>query len=958
MKIQFPNQEPVDTAYSAGNLNYGNNRIASAGVSGVAAPGVRLQIGGPGQSGFFEEKKRGMTLTDIQNQAANTDVAVMQDLKTVASHTLSAEDYRKAEEEGFDLASMNPEDTVTIQDRVKAEVAKAGVRVEGYTDDIPEATLAKVLGNPTLAKEITQSFQEADLPLTAENAADIEKAWNLAVQLQQPADSQLAYMVENQLTPAIWDFYVAENSGASAHGPAAGYYAQDVKGYYVAGSETPDPEDPANAKLLQQLEDVAVQAGFTDEKGAVTEEGLRQVKWLFAQQLPVTEENLQRLENLQQVSFPVTEEVFAHSVAAAVSRGARAVNADLTVKQDLYSMAVSLEARFTSEEFALELQNTYGDLTARRMLEEVRLSMTAEVNVRLLESDFAIDTAPMEELIDALKQAESAVAGRYFPEAEDSVAAYRLMSETNDAVKEIPAQPAASLAIFTSRNSQQVTLGQFHREGLVLRDTYEKANESYEALWTAPRADYGDSIRKAFANVNEIVKDLGLEVTEENTKAVRVLGYNHMSMTVSNVEAIVNAQRQVREVVERMTPANVLNMIRDGVNPLETSFAELSGYFDAQQTGGYEKVASDYSHFLYELDRTGDITPQERESYIGVFRLLHQIEKNDGAVIGTVVNEQAQLQFRNLLSAARSGKFKGMDIRVDESVGTTEELVRAAKSISQQIESAYVQHAAQAELADFRKASYRSAQATELLDRTGIPGSAENLEAAEKLLSSEENIFADLDKRNRRADRKKERELTEALGTESFEADYESYYEQLEEAAGQMTLSAEGYLDVKSLQLMSRQIRLVRHITESQDRSAHQEYFLPAQIGKEMSMVHLTLESAAGGESSVEITLAEEALTAHFDLTGGRLEGYLLGNHPEEVQKWNRVTDIFVEALRENSVLKDLEVPKIAVLSRNSMTKTKPAGTDALAETADGTAHRTLFEVAKVFLASVQKDGE
>jgi hypothetical protein len=200
--------------------------------------------------------------------------------------------------------------------------------------------------------------------------------------------------------------------------------------------------------------------------------------------------------------------------------------------------------------------------------------------------------------------------------------------------------------------------------------------------------------------------------------------------------------------------------------------------------------------------------------------------------------------------------------------------------------------------------------------------------------------------------------LAEALGSEEFEESYGSYYEELEAATAEMTMNAEGYLDVKSLQLMSRQIRLVCHITEQQEQSAHQEYFLPAQIGNELSMVHLTLESTMTGESSVEITLSEDALTAHFDLTGDRLEGYLLGNHPEEVQKWNRVTDIFVEALKENSVLKELEVPGIAVLSRNSMTKTKPAGTDALAEHADGTAHRTLFEVAKVFLASVRKDGE
>lgn len=55
------------------------------------------------------------------------------------------------------------------------------------------------------------------------------------------------------------------------------------------------------------------------------------------------------------------------------------------------------------------------NLAARKQLEEIRLRMTAEVNVKLLQSDFSIDTAPMEQLIEALRRAEAEVADKYFP---------------------------------------------------------------------------------------------------------------------------------------------------------------------------------------------------------------------------------------------------------------------------------------------------------------------------------------------------------------------------------------------------------------------------------------------------------------------------------------------------------------------------------------------------------------
>ena len=61
-----------------------------------------------------------------------------------------------------------------------------------------------------------------------------------------------------------------------------------------------------------------------------------------------------------------------------------------------------------------------------------------------------------------------------------------------------------------------------------------------------------------------------------------------------------------------------------------------------------------YSRFLYKLEQERGITEEEKDAYIGIFRMLRQIEKTDGAVIGTLVNTGAELNFKNLLSAVRS----------------------------------------------------------------------------------------------------------------------------------------------------------------------------------------------------------------------------------------------------------------------------------------------------------------
>ena len=44
-----------------------------------------------------------------------------------------------------------------------------------------------------------------------------------------------------------------------------------------------------------------------------------------------------------------------------------------------------------------------------------------------------------------------------------------------------------------------------------------------------------------------------------------------------------------------------------------------------------------YSRFLYRLEQDHDITEEERSAYIGIYRLMHQIEKNDAAPLGAAM---------------------------------------------------------------------------------------------------------------------------------------------------------------------------------------------------------------------------------------------------------------------------------------------------------------------------------
>lgn len=936
VKITFQNQKTIETEHlnparreSVRDKTPVDRRSAASAVYNNGNRSVGVDAG------------KGKSVLQLQQESAGVDVGIQQDYMTLMSNTMSEEDYARLQEEGFDFGSMDPEETVTIVDKIKAELVRSGKRIAGYTDDIDMETLAAALGSQALAQTVAESFREADLPLTEENISAVAQAWTMANQLEAPEQGSIRYLLDNGLDNEIWNLYMAQNSGAAAGGTEApAYYAEDIKGYY-----TRTGGNAADGELAAQIDDIIAHSGRQPD-----EESRQDAAWLLDNGLPLTEKNLEQLKQLKELEFPVTMEAFAKAAATAVEQGKSPLRAELSGESvGLYEKAARWDEYYHSEQ---AWEACEGNLTARRQLEEIRLHMTAEANVKLLKSGFSIDTAPMERLISALRQAEKELAEQYFPQESDAVGRYREYKAAETAVRELPGLPAGVIGSFAEGQSIE-TLGDFHTEGKALQYTYKKAGESYETLMTAPRRDLGDSIKKAFANVDDILGDLGQGLTEENRRAVRILGYNRMEMNLENLEKVKEADRQVQTVVEKLTPAATLKMIRDGVNPLEKSFGELEEYF-AGLPEEYQSTAESYSRFLYGLERNHEITDAERESYIGIYRLVRQIEKTDGAAVGTLVNAQAEVHFANLLSAVRTGKAKSLDAKVGDELGTVSEIIRSGESIPAQISRAFTEMAetvltdasynetAEAEYNREQLAQYRSALASAdaeyaaMLQRGELPAGADNLIAAMALLEDEENLFD-----GNTADENPTTELWQQLDRpEEFEESYAEALADTQAAVEEATFgSADSSLDVRHMQLCHKQLTIAGRLAQKQ------EFFLPLEIDGKMTRVHLCFEHNSYGSSQVEITVrsgGQAGLSAELGFKDGKLDG-ILKNNGQEVMKTERIADIFRQEAGESWIVGNVSVVTTDVRAAAG------GGMDA------GTENRELYRVAKVFLHAVQQ---
>lgn len=327
-------------------------------------------------------------------------------------------------------------------------------------------------------------------------------------------------------------------------------------------------------------------------------------------------------------------------------------------------------------------------LTARRQLEETRLKMTSEANLSLLKKGISIDTMELSQLVEELKTQENEyysrlLSGDGIAPKEADVALFRNVMDTSEALK---AMPAYALGIHPV---DETTLQSLYEDGAALKDTFEKAGERYETMMTAPRQDMGDSISKAFRNVDDILKDLGLETSYGNQRAVRILAYNQMELTPENIAEMKAADEEVQRAFDHLKPAVVRTMIKEGMNPLDMSFEEINTVSEQIQEEQGITEEEKFSKYLYKLEQNKEISEEERSAYIGVYRLIRQVEKTDGAAIGALLQQGGDITLRGLLTQVRSAKHGAMDYQVDDDFGGVQTKEGAGISITEQIEGAY-----------------------------------------------------------------------------------------------------------------------------------------------------------------------------------------------------------------------------------------------------------------------------
>ena len=803
---------------------------------------------------------------EIKAKASMKNVSLDNNAFAVMATSMSADDVAKMADEGFSPSEMTDFETVTVLDKIKATLVKSGVNIDGFTDDLSKEQIEQIAGSSAYANAIEAALKETALPATLENVTEISEALNVSGELTIPSDDAKKYMINNCPEPTVNNFYIANHSSSADTSTNRASYYMDETGYVGK-----NPTDADIESLSPQIEKIISDAGLS-----VSAQTINEAKWLINKDIPLTKENLTNLENLESVSFPLDTETVALSAASALAEGKNAKDGLLSDPESIHIKA----AKF------VESLN-FDDVAKRRILEETRLILTLEASVSLLKKGINLDTKDLEKLVDDLKQAEKESYAPFLMDNDevdikkyddDLTLKLDVFKQTVIAIEHVKTAPL-SVVGDVAFSEKTPTLNEVAELSNKAKSEFSKAERSYETMMTMPRYDMGDSIKKAFRNVDDILEDLEIEATRLNEKAVRILGYSGMEITEANIEKAVKAEVAVENVITHMTPARTLKMIRDGFNPLDTDIYELSNELtnEDEDTGNIK-----YTEFLYKLEKSSEITESEKTAFIGLYRLFRKIEKSDGKLVGDVIKADERLTLSNIISASRSDRQVGTDIKIDDSFGALEKLITHGESITDQILQGFrtkelnVQYAKE-EADEIRNIITKEEAIVRALENADSPKSPINMAAANMLLNSRGTIFKGLlkglDEEEKDVFDKEISELADSFDDEdSAKNAINSFTEKTQEIIKNKAQIADKYIDVKSLKLLNKQLSIINKMADSRT------YEVPVIINGSYTSINLKIVNDTENAGKVKAYFETEEtgkVSAEFELRDGKVSGII-----------------------------------------------------------------------------------
>lgn len=621
-----------------------------------------------------------------------SDAQVAKDNLKALFNKLSGAETVAMDEDGWHINDMDTDEILTVVDRIKIMLATYCDDYQVMSGDVDKELIAEEVGD-ALASKISQKLSGTYVPNTEDNINEVNQALLMAQDIQgKLSDGAISYLITNNMELSVENVYKAMHSAGQAQ-------AQPLT-------------QQQWEQLMPQINKIIESAGLE-----INSKNQESAKWLVSHQIELNENNLLKYNELSELEITYDEDAAIDKCVNAIADGKRAVQASVTdggepgwkkigealdilnkattedadnaikrygtltiaglsysqtsVEGYFAASAVSVTSSVSVSSSAANGYYSESSVRGYMVMYEARLTLTAYSAGVLVNNGIDIFNEDLKNIVDMLHEMRNKYivdelsdknSGTVTPAQADMVTGF------TDALNALRYMPAAAIGTVVS-TQVSITVESLTSAGGNMQRQYEEAGGAYETMSTQIRKDMGDKLSDAVKESAEsILSGLGMENNSKNQRAVRILAANSMDMTEENIYAVKAADEILNHIMEELSPQTVFNMIRDGYNPAQTDIETLESYMEEQQENTGEK-AEKFSEFLYNLDKNKEITSEERERFMAVYKMFSMFKKDAGNAIGALVNQGADVTMENLITAIYSEKKSGMDIVLDTDAG-------------------------------------------------------------------------------------------------------------------------------------------------------------------------------------------------------------------------------------------------------------------------------------------------
>ncbi len=889
-------------------------------------------------------KTLGNTKTSETNRVSTWDIL---------SQRITDNDIKLLDEEGVPYKDYNLEQLESAIERIKENKVETKERVEDHKDSKKEKieSIKEYKGLSGIEKQIAQELEEKGLPVTRENMAKISNAMEKAILIQDMPEEAMTYLIDNNLSFSINNVYKSMHVGFES----------------ISNVDNLDNlESIEHNELISQLSRIIEDTGLE-----VNDETLKDANMLLKYDVPVTVENLWKVQDFKLIKSELTMEDVLNLSINNLYDGENPETADLslipykrldnTIKEfnaidqqtiDYIESNKNLDKDLSLQEIkdidtdikennivdydnnkaSIEIYNDELDIASislKRNLEEIRLKLTVESGKQLIKSGTNLETDKLSKVIEDLRSIETKYYSNILREAniEDNIGNVNTIKDTINDFDRLKFMPASILGT-TFKNVDQQTVTSLLEEGNKHLTDARLVEESYETLMTKPDRYYGDSIHKAFEGIDDILYSLKLEDTEGNKRAIRILGYNEIDINLENINLIKLYDNQINDVLKNTNPHLVVNMIKKGINPLDIPIPDLQEEINNEKSKNQSGEIDKFSKYLWKLDKNNNISESEKESYIGIYRLINQLNNSGEAAIGAVIKAGQELTLNNLLKAIRTRNHGQVDVLVDEQFGMLESNTKNTKDIDIQINEGFIDkindnispeklNQIQAndkdiynlsveklsdelerleydleseneyyayELDNIKDVISNNSNIINFLDSLNIPTTINNINAATHLISQDSNFNIELRKiLNQSWDSNNAQDISIESASEQIMTNFNSYdeinseYDKFERDIKENIKNfyeSDVFLpkDLSTVRMLTNGISFIKFLSE------REHYQIPISTGDTVTNVNLTILRNEEEKGKVKVYIPSERLgniTMSFKVDGEELDGLI-----------------------------------------------------------------------------------